>query len=155
MIRSRRYMKGVEQAPFVRGQFNYDGPVDRVAGMDFHLPGFHAGVEEVSIPSDHPTRGGEKLVCARVFHAVTPALKNTTNYFFAMGGRMSEAQLDHMQVYLRPVVDEDAFASKEIETMLNSIGYEPKELMLKSDGTAVRGRRALQAMMDREAAAAL
>jgi len=150
MIRSRRHMQGVEQAPFLRGRFDYDGPVDRVAGMDFHLPGFHAGVDEVTIPKSHPTRAGEKLVCARVFHAVTPALKHTTNYFFAMGGRMTEAELDHMQAYLRPVVEEDAFASKEIETMLDRIGYEPNELMLKSDGTAVRGRRALQAMMDRE-----
>ena len=39
--------------------------------MDFHLPGFRAGVDEVSIPRDHPTRGGEELVSARVFHAAS------------------------------------------------------------------------------------
>jgi len=41
-------------------------------------------------------------------------------------------------------------AGLEIETMLNRLDHDPGELMLRSDLSAVRGRRALQAMMDKE-----
>jgi vanillate O-demethylase monooxygenase subunit len=150
VLRSRRTMRGVPMPPMGEGRHDYDGPIDRVTGMDFYLPGFHAGYENMSIPADHPTRAGESLVAGRVYHAVTPALLNTTNYFFAGGGRMSEDDLDFMYTGLKSVVDEDVFATVEIETMLTRIGYFPNELMLKSDASAVRGRRALQAMMDRE-----
>ncbi|MEP7243675.1 MAG: aromatic ring-hydroxylating dioxygenase subunit alpha [Gammaproteobacteria bacterium] len=150
VLRSRRVMRGAPQADFAKGRFNYEGPVDRISGMDFYPPGFHAGVDDSAIPMDHPTRAGEILNVGRVFHAVTPGLKNTCNYFFSMGGKMTEADLDFFEDYLKSVVDEDIFATVEIEKMLTSIGYEPKELMLKSDMSAVRGRRVLQAMMDRE-----
>jgi vanillate O-demethylase monooxygenase subunit len=120
--------------------------------MDFYLPGFHAGLDNTSIPQDHPTRGGEQVREVRVFHAVTPALTQTTNYFFSLGGRMTEAELDIMHGYLRSVVEEDIFATVEIETLLTRLGHEPAELMLKSDTTAVQARRALQAMMEREQA---
>ena len=41
-------------------------------------------------------------------------------------------------------------ATEEIETMLSRLDREPNELMLKSDTTAVKGRRALDAMMEAE-----
>jgi len=132
-------------------KMDYRGPIDRTTGMDFHLPGFHAGIDETHVPADHPTRAGECLRASRVFHAVTPGLPHTTNYFFAMGGNVTEQELDFMQEYLKATVAEDVFATVEIEKMLSSIGHFPNELMLKSDASAVMGRRALQAMMDREA----
>jgi len=150
VIRSRRVMRNIPQAGFMQGRLDYEGLVDRTAGMDFYLPGFHAGIDYTSIPQDHSTRGGEQLRAARVFHAVTPGLKNTTNYFFGMGGRMTEAELDFLEEYLRSVVAEDAFATAEIENMLTNLGYVPNELMLRSDTTAVLGRRALEAMMEKE-----
>ena len=150
VIRSRRFMTDVPQAEVLRSRIDYDGPVDRTTGMDFYLPGFHAGVDETSIPRDHPTRGGELLRVARVFHAVTPAQTRSANYFFSMGGPMTEAELDFMQEYLRSVVAEDVFATVEIETLLSSLDHAPNELMLKSDTTAVQARRALQAMMEKE-----
>jgi hypothetical protein len=52
------------------------------------------------------------------------------------------------------VIDEDVFASEEIEKMLQLVGGRPRELMLRSDELAVQGRRLLQAMMDAEGAAA-
>jgi uncharacterized protein with von Willebrand factor type A (vWA) domain len=63
---------------------------------------------------------------------------------------MTEAELDSMQEYLHSVVAEDAFATAEIESMLTNLGYVPSELMLRSDSTAALGRRALEAMMDKE-----
>jgi len=151
VMKSRRFMEAVPIMASQAGQFDYDGPVDRLAGMDFYLPGFHAGIDEMSIPEDHPTRGGEKLTQHRVFHAVTPGKLNTTNYFFAMGGIMSDEEFARTKVFLEPVIEEDAMATREIEAMLTTLGYFPDELMLKSDTGAVQARRKLQAMMDAEA----
>jgi vanillate O-demethylase monooxygenase subunit len=108
----------------------------------------------MSIPENHSSRGGEQLTTHRVFHAVTPGKLNTTNYFFGMGGGMSEEEIARSKEFLMPVIEEDAMATREIEEMLTTIGYFPNELMIKSDVGAVQGRRALQAMMDREAEAA-
>lgn len=152
LLKSRRMMRNVPMMPGHRGRYDYDGKIDRLAGMDFWLPGFHAGLDEVSIPEDHPTRGGEKLMVARVFHAVTPAKLDTVNYFFGMGGSLTPEELDRNKEFLWPVIEEDAMATREIEAMLKTLGYFPNELMLKSDAGAVQGRRMLQAMMDREAA---
>ncbi len=151
VLRSRRVMRAVPIPPMGAGRHGYDGPVDRITGMDFHLPGFHAGYDNMFIPADHPTEGGKQLLAGRVFHAVTPALLHTTNYFFAGGGRMTDEELDFMNTGLKSVIEEDVFATVEIETMLTRIGgAPPNELMLKSDMSAVRGRQALQAMMNRE-----
>jgi hypothetical protein len=56
-----------------------------------------------------------------------------------------------MKERLAPVLEEDIFATVEIEKIIATMDDLPPELMLKSDGTAVLGRRKLQAMMDAEA----
>jgi vanillate O-demethylase monooxygenase subunit len=48
------------------------------------------------------------------------------------------------------VLDEDKFATEQIEQIIQRSESLPPELMLKSDGTAVIGRRILQRMMDSE-----
>lgn len=153
VLRSRRHLKNAEQPEALKLRTDYRGAIDRLTGMDFYLPGFHAGLDETHVPQDHATRAGECLRSARVYHAVTPGLRNTTNYFFAMGGNTTEAELDFMHEYLKATVAEDIFATVEIENMLARIDHIPTELMLKSDTSAVMGRRALQAMMDREVGA--
>lgn len=151
-LKSRRYMKNVPLSALQQSLFDFDGVVDRIDGMDFYLPGFHAGLSETSIPVDQPTLGGKKLEVVRVFHAVTPGKLHTTNYFFGMGGSLTADQLAAHKVAVWPILQEDAMATREIEEMLTTLGFEPDELMLKSDFTAVQGRRKLQAMMDKERA---
>ena len=152
LLKSRRMMRNVPMIGEFQSRYDYKGPVDRLAGMDFYLPGFHAGLDEFSVPADHPTRGGEMLSVNRVFHAVTPGKLDTVNYFFAMGGNMTAEQLEANKAFLWPVIEEDAMATREIENMLKTLGYNPPEWMLKSDAGAVQGRRMLQKMMDAEAA---
>lgn len=151
VLKSSRTMPGTPLMNAQKGMLGYDGPVDRAAGMNFYLPGFHAGFDNSTIPADHPTRGGEELLVRRVFHAVTPATRTTTNYFFALGGRLTDAEFEHSMDFLWPVIQEDAMATREIEQMITTLGYAPQELMLKSDAGAVQGRRMLQRMMDEEA----
>lgn len=151
VIRSRRWMRNIEQVNYMHLlDFGYKGNVDRVSGMNFYLPGFHAGLDDTFIPEDHPTRGGERVIMGRVFHAVTPGRLNTTNYFFGMGST-NESGLDIMFEYLKAVIQEDVFASEEIEQMLQRIGgTPPKELLVRSDVNGTAGRRMMQAMIDAE-----
>lgn len=149
-ISSRRHMKNTPRQPVAEGRLDFDGPIDRVSGMDFFFPGFHAGVADVLVSEGHE-RAGQYLSRNRVWHAVTPGKKHTTNYFFGMGST-DAAGVEDMVEYLKPVLAEDIFATIEIEKIVQTMDTLPPELMLKSDGTAVLGRRKLQEMMDAERA---
>lgn len=147
-ISSRRVMRNTPPTAAVKGKHAIVGLVDRVSGMEFYFPGFHAGIGEVRLPEGHE-RAGELINFSRVWHAVTPAKTFTTNYFFAMGSTDRQG-VDDMVEYLKPVLAEDMFATVEIEKIVQTLDDLPPELMLKSDGTAVLGRRKLQQMMDLE-----
>ncbi|BBC71137.1 iron-sulfur protein [Altererythrobacter sp. B11] len=146
-LSSRREMKDVALAPASR--LRHQGKVDRVSAMDFFAPGLHAGIDETRVASSDPERGGELLAAGRVYHAVTPATRDTTYYFFANGAR-SEEELDRKFELLKEPIAEDIHASEEIERILSRMEGPPRELLLKADAQAVQGRRLLQEMMDRE-----
>lgn len=148
-LRSRRTIASATPPQILQDQTGYDGPIERLSGMDFHLPGFHAGIDESRVAAEGAPRDRELLVKTRVWHAVTPSLFDETLYFFAMSAT-TEAQLDFAQEYLKPVIQEDVFATEEIEKMVTRLGSLPPELMIKTDALAVQGRRMMQAMIDRE-----
>jgi phenylpropionate dioxygenase-like ring-hydroxylating dioxygenase large terminal subunit len=148
-LSSRRTMLDTPLPPLLQGLTDFTGRVDRVSGMDFFFPGFHAGIGDAFVPDKHPARAGEELITSRVWHAVTPSTHTSCWYFFGMSST-DVAGMDDAKDALRPVVDEDAFATEEIEKIISTLDSLPAELMLKSDATAVQGRRILQAMMDRE-----
>jgi len=151
-LSSRRIMKDTPVTPAIRERWGYDGPLDRVSGMDFFYPGFHAGIGDSRVAEGQPD-AGRPLTCSRVWHAVTPATRTTTNYFFGMGSPDREG-VEFMVEYLKPVIAEDVFATDQIEKIVSTLDEVPPELMLRSDTTAVLGRRVLQAMMDQEVAEA-
>jgi len=146
---SRRFMKNSEAPPVHEHLGIKDGRIDRISGMDFYLPGFHAGIEETRFPEGDAERAGQVISLSRVFHAVTPATPTSCTYFFAANSTDRE-HIDFMKEYLKPVIEEDKFATEEIEKMLSIIGENPQELLIKSDRNAVEARRMLQAMMDAE-----
>jgi phenylpropionate dioxygenase-like ring-hydroxylating dioxygenase large terminal subunit len=148
-LSSRRFIRNAEAPPVMAATGRYSGRIDRVTGMDFYLPGFHAGIGDMLYPEDHPEHAGQSIVKSRVYHAVTPSTYRSCLYFFAMASP-DEAGLEQMFEFLKPVIDEDKFATEEIEKMLAIIGEQPEELLIKSDRNAVEGRRMLQAMMDAE-----
>ncbi|EQB03365.1 hypothetical protein L288_14775 [Sphingobium quisquiliarum P25] len=92
---------------------------------------------------------GKPILRTRLFHAVMPETAKSCAYFFAMAST-DHGILDEMEDYLRPVIGEDKFATEEIEKMLAIVGENPRELLIRTDRTAVEGRRMLQAMMDAE-----
>ena len=146
---SWRWLRDAACPPLTVSNTGYDGRIDRLSGMTFFAPGFHAGLDETYVVASHPQRGGECLRSAKVFHAVTPATRHETNYFFALGSK-DAVEVDILKGALLPVLEEDAFATAEIEKIITRCEKLDPELMLKSDGTAVEGRRILQRMMDAE-----
>jgi vanillate O-demethylase monooxygenase subunit len=152
VLRSRRYIRDSDPTPAMARRAK--GKVDQIVGMDFHLPGLHAGIGDHYEATGHPDRWGKPLARSRPFHAITPSTFDTTYYFFAIS-TMEADHAERSRAFLKPVLDEDVFASAEIEKMIKLYGGNPpQELMLKSDHNAVLGRRMLQAMMDAEAAEA-
>ncbi|NOW45153.1 vanillate O-demethylase monooxygenase subunit [Novosphingobium sp. SG751A] len=55
-IRSRRIMRNTLRPAVVDWQTDFEGPIDRVSGMDFHFPGFHAGIADVLVAESHARR---------------------------------------------------------------------------------------------------
>ncbi len=150
-LRSRRHIRNAPSPASAEALGLYSGRIDRMIGLDFYLPGFHAGIGETAFPEDH-AQAGERITFSRIYHAVTPATPDTCYYFMGMA-TPDGAGLDKTKEYLVSVIAEDIFASEEIEKMLKLVGH-PKELMIKSDQNAVESRRMLQAMMDVEGPAA-
>ena len=125
--------------------------IDRSMGMESYLPAFHSGITLVSYPEDHPQAPGEYISTNRVYHAITPSTPRSSYYHFAVAVDET-VDVEQMARSLAPVIDEDIFASVEIEKIIDLYdGEPPAELMVKSDQNAVEGRRMLQAMMDAEA----
>ncbi|RKF21239.1 iron-sulfur protein [Altericroceibacterium spongiae] len=154
VLRSRRHIVGAPATPHIQKRFGYTGAVDQVVGMDFYLPSFHAGFSNHIYAADHPELAGEPIQRGLVFHAITPATRTTSYYFFAIATIGEQANVENAKKSLGPVIEEDIFASEEIEKMIELVGGNPTELMIKTDRNAVLGRRMLQAMMDEETEAA-
>lgn len=152
-VSSMRHIRNAPCPPIMQREGTYPTDrIDRSMGMASHLPGLHCGITLVSYPEDHPQAPGQPISRNRVYHTITPSTPRTCYYHFAMAVDHA-ANVERMRASLAPVIDEDIFASVEIEKMIDLYdGEPPAELMVKSDTNAVEGRRMLQAMMDAEAA---
>lgn len=149
-LSSRRIMKNTEMTPVLMDITDYRGKIDRISGMDFFFPGFHSGIGDFTI-AEGQEGAGDYLSKGRVWHAVTPATHHKSHYFFAMTVKDLD-QVERSKEIIAKVLDEDILATVEIERIVSQLDEIPPELMLRSDATAVQGRRILQAMMDKEAA---
>lgn len=149
LLETRRMIRNCA-APPVLAERGYDiDRIDRDTGGSFYLPGFHTTFGNTSYPQDHSDFAGKMIAKTRVYHGVTPATKNSSNYFFAVG-LSDPASFETMTAFLAKVVDEDKFAVEEVEKMIELVGHLPNELLIKSDRAAVEGRRMLQAAMNAE-----
>ena len=80
----------------------------------------------------------------RGYHAITPATKHTAHYFFGLSrdfGIGNEELGGALLQMLMPTLEEDMFATGEIEKMISQFDSVPDEVLLKADTTCVMGRR--------------
>lgn len=148
-VSSMRHIRNAPSPPLRMGPYTTER-IDRSMGMASYLPGLHVGITDVRYPAEHPDAPGEPISFSRVYHAITPATPRTCYYWFA-GAMQDGTNVEQVRTALAPVIDEDIFASVEIEKMIDLYdGDPPPELMVKGDRNTVEGRRMLQAMMDAE-----
>lgn len=147
-VSSRRVLRDMLIPPVMAAWFG-EGLADREIQMTFRAPGIHTGSDSFSgaLSGDRP---GVHLGRINVYHAVTPSRRNTCQYFSAIGRdfALDDAELsDKMFHALSPVLEEDRFASEQIEKTLAAADRPPQELLFASDRTLVQGRRVLERMM--------
>jgi len=151
-VSSMRHIRDAPCPPLMQRLGTYPTEtIDRSMGMESYLPGLHSGITIVRYPESHPQAPGELISVNRVYHCITPGTPRSCYYHFAVAVD-DKVDVEQMRRNLAPVIEEDIFASVEIEKMIDLYdGVPPPELMVKSDTNAVEGRRMLQAMMDAEA----
>ena len=153
-LRSARNMANVSCPPLIANLLNHQGRVDRAFGMKWHMPALHAGFDHFHEVA--PEFGTGRLIGGfRVYHAITPGKTNDAHYFFAMARTFARDDVALGEAFingLRATLDEDMFATREIEAMLGAHAQMPQEILLKGDTHCVRGRRMLEQMIRAEQA---
>jgi phenylpropionate dioxygenase-like ring-hydroxylating dioxygenase large terminal subunit len=153
--RSTRKLQGTDCPPYFAGPFDYEGAVDRSLEMTTYFPALHVGFDEFRRAESTVERPGEHLGTVSVYHAITPGRLNDAHYFFALGRNFSlnnPALSAALIEGIRPTLEEDMLATREIELMLQSLGETPKEVLLRSDAHCVQGRRVFEDLIGRETA---
>ncbi|CAN5559888.1 aromatic ring-hydroxylating dioxygenase subunit alpha [soil metagenome] len=148
-IRSVRDIRDSEPSPHVRGLYG-EKRIDRYLDFTFIAPCLHVGINRIS-EAGKDGAPGTPLQESVVYHAVTPATKTTCHYFFARTQKHPTATDGQAasSAYIAGVLDEDVFATEQIERMLSN-GTEPRDLMTGGDVAVTKGRLMLQRMMVRE-----
>ena len=148
-IASHFDQQDIECPPFFAEMLNYRGRINRRFGLKLYLPCLHVGGEEI-----HTGKNNETLLGAlRVFHAVTPATRITSHYFFAAGHSWDHPDpkfAEGIVAGLVPAIAEDVTATQLIEEMIGHYDGHPSELLLKADHICVRGRRMFEQLIRNE-----
>ena len=131
---------------------NYKGNVDWYQGLKLYLPCLHVGGADIHMPSAGEGRG-ERLGSNRVLHALTPATRHSTHYFFTLGqtwnkdAAVSQRLFDYVE---QNIIPEDITGAVYIEEMIERVGGRPSELLIRSDSACVQGRRMFEKMIRAE-----
>ncbi|CRM38089.1 Toluene-4-sulfonate monooxygenase system iron-sulfur subunit TsaM1 [Pseudomonas sp. 37 R 15] len=141
-------VSAVDPQPYFKKLMGWNASVDRRWGSTFYAPSLHFIHEDFYAPGQSPEQGHSSLMRGRIFHAVTPATKDTSHYFFASGRDKSTGEdLETLIRAVTPVLDEDIFAVEEIERMIKTSEKELKDVLLRADANCVAGRRLMERMI--------
>jgi phenylpropionate dioxygenase-like ring-hydroxylating dioxygenase large terminal subunit len=152
-MRDGRYMQGVAAPDLFREPLKLDDRIDRDLLIDYYAPGLHVGWERfkrTGVPDGEATRLYGQL---KVYHALTPATRSTTHYFFAFArtfARSDEALTNGLREGLRFVVGQDRSALEAVEENLQLLDQSPTEISCRSDAGAIRGRRLMEKLIAAE-----
>ncbi|MDB5717872.1 MAG: hypothetical protein JWM38_1299 [Sphingomonas bacterium] len=150
-LRSARHVRDADSSPWIRARYGV-AKVDFVIDFTFHMPALHVGLNRTSISADAPERAGEVIRDSIVYHAVTPARRHSAHYFFATtinAPATSEEAMAPIAAGIAKVIEEDIFATEEIERMIPA-DRPLRDLMTAGDVAVVKGRRMLESMMKAE-----
>ena len=151
-VASHFEQKGIEVPPLLKPILNHDKPIDRLFGLKFMAPSIHFGSDDVYSLDDAGSRD-QCIGAVRIVHAVTPATKTSCHYWFAVGHSWKHMPEQFDQMFagkLAPGIEEDAYATAEIEKLVQHKHGHPSELLLRADHVAVRGRRIMENLIRAE-----
>ena len=121
--------------------------------MKWYLPSVHAGWDHFHEVAPDPC-SGRFLGGIRICHAITPGRLRDAHYFFGMARSFAKDDPSVGEAFingLRVTLDEDMSATRYIQQMIDTLPEMPKELLIRGDAHAVRGRRMLEAAIRAEA----
>ena len=149
-VRSIRTISNASPSPSVRASHG-DVRVNFYLDFVFLAPGIHYGINRTNL-TDESGKDGKLLLDTTVYHAITPATRNSCHYFFGRTLRYPEADFDQTKaaIGIAKVLGEDIFATEEIERLVTTGSF--RDLLTRGDVAVSRGRALLQRWMDREAA---
>ncbi|WP_226635044.1 aromatic ring-hydroxylating dioxygenase subunit alpha [Novosphingobium profundi] len=133
----------------------YEGLADFRIVSDFYGPELIRTSMPVITTGAENSENPSELGALWIMHAITPETEHSTHYFgFAVRNfRHDSAELDEFQrqsdIKIR---QQDVDAIEAVEERLDAASAVQRELLVKSDGPAVKVRRKIQAMLDAEAA---
>jgi phenylpropionate dioxygenase-like ring-hydroxylating dioxygenase large terminal subunit len=147
-----RHMVGIAAPPFYVRSMGLTSPIDRWQDGDFHAPGiFQLNIRLAPTGTQEPEGFHMK-----VLYGMTPATETQTHDFFALGRdyRIDDEELSRFQLGQQlDVMREDVDALEVQEVMVATEGPGTVESSIRSDVAGIRGRRLLERMAAREAAA--
>jgi phenylpropionate dioxygenase-like ring-hydroxylating dioxygenase large terminal subunit len=155
-ISSLYTQRNVDIPQFFSRLQNHTGKVDRLQGLKLFLPCLHMGGSQIFLPQGEDGRPGKRLGSLRVYHGVTPATRDSSHYFFAIGQSWSDDPAASQELFdynRRSTFQEDMMATECIEEMIQKMGGRLSEILVKADVACVTGRRMFERMIRAELSA--
>lgn len=129
------------------------GLVDRTMEQQFFAPGLHVTGPAFRSAEKGGIDPGRPFGEFRVLHGITPETAYSTHYFWGVSRHFAQdnPQMgDTMRRFLTHVIAEDVEASETIERLLQAQGDQWDEISAVADAPAIRGRRMLQELIDKD-----
>ena len=153
-VRSTRWIPQAHVTDWVRRSRGIEGAVDREIMLTFAAPGFHFGHDRYFPAGSDPARD-TPLLDIRIFHAVTPATRNSCHYFASSAVDPATYELSRKHPpdtsSALKIFTEDVEAIGEIERLLGAAG-DFEEIPLRADVHGLRGRRLVETMIREDTA---
>jgi vanillate O-demethylase monooxygenase subunit len=155
-VRSTRIVADAPVPPALLERFG-NVKVTQLIDFTFHAPALHVGLNQFDVIGTEADRSSNvtRLIDSVVFHAVTPATRHLTHYFFAVTHKIQDPDdLDNtkLKALALSVIDEDLRATELIEKMLSGLDEKVRDRLTAGDTAVDKGRKMLQALMDAEKA---
>ncbi|WP_162854661.1 aromatic ring-hydroxylating dioxygenase subunit alpha [Sphingobium estronivorans] len=149
-LEAERIIRDVPTVPHFAAYLGYAGNCDRHIGQRFYLPALHHGWDKYLYPEGHP-EAGKMFGMLQVYHAITPARRNSAHYFFATARNFGREAHEEMRAATIAVIQEDVWGLCHVERMLQAChGNVPREYSARTDTQQLLARRKLEQLILRE-----
>jgi phenylpropionate dioxygenase-like ring-hydroxylating dioxygenase large terminal subunit len=155
VVRVHRDMLNVEAPPFYKKTTGFTGRINRWHTTYFTAPGFHV-IENGSMPADAPDKS--HALERKVLNVITPETKTSSHYFWATVRqfKLDDGELtDYMRAGIRHTFDQDKEVLEAQQRAIGDADAVAFPVAIRVDAGPIQGRKLVQAMLAREAAASV